>query len=102
MPRSLGIDLSEVEAYPGVVWVLHRQGHAGRQRHQLQRHATTSRCWPKAKVEFHGQPIFAVIAETRDIARRAARKAKIDYRDLPHWSDIDDALANGARSSPRR
>ncbi|MGO8658134.1 molybdopterin cofactor-binding domain-containing protein, partial [Rhizobium ruizarguesonis] len=32
---------------------------------------------------------------TRDAARRAALLAKIDYRDLTHWSDIDGALANG-------
>ncbi|RWX78715.1 xanthine dehydrogenase molybdopterin binding subunit [Neorhizobium lilium] len=47
-------------------------------------------------VQFHGQPIFAVIAETRDQARRAARLAKIEYRDLPHWTDIDSARDNGA------
>ncbi|MGO7418122.1 xanthine dehydrogenase molybdopterin binding subunit, partial [Rhizobium ruizarguesonis] len=46
-------------------------------------------------VQFHGQPIFAVIAATRDAARRAALLAKIDYRDLPHWTDIDGALASG-------
>ena len=32
-------------------------------------------------VEFHGQPIFAVVAETRDAARRAATLAKVEYRD---------------------
>ena len=30
----------------------------------------------EGKVEFHGQPIFAVIAETRELARRAATLAK--------------------------
>lgn len=38
-------------------------------------------------VQFHGQPVFAVIAETRDQARRAAHKAKIDYDPLPHALD---------------
>ncbi|SCY01700.1 xanthine dehydrogenase molybdopterin binding subunit [Paracoccus tibetensis] len=38
-------------------------------------------------VQFHGQPVFAVIAETRDEARRAAHKAKIAYDPLPHALD---------------
>jgi xanthine dehydrogenase large subunit len=47
------------------------------------------------RVQFHGQPIFAVIAQTRDQARRAATLARIEYRDLPHWTDIDGARENG-------
>ncbi|MBZ9601328.1 xanthine dehydrogenase molybdopterin binding subunit [Phyllobacterium chamaecytisi] len=43
------------------------------------------------KVEFHGQPIFAVIAETRQIARQAASKVKIEYRDLDHVTDVLEA-----------
>jgi len=89
------IDLSAVRAYPGVVWVFTGADVPGV-------NDTSSNgmhdepLLAETKVEFHGQPIFAVIAETRDAARRAARLAKIDYRDLPHWSDIDGALANGS------
>ncbi len=43
-------------------------------------------------VEFHGQPIFAVIGETREAARRAVSRAVIGYRDLPHVTDVSDAL----------
>jgi len=42
------------------------------------------------KVEFHGQPIFCVIAETRAQARRAARLAKVEYEELPGVFDIRD------------
>ncbi len=42
-------------------------------------------------VQFHGQPVFAVIAETRDQARRAARLATIVYEDLPFVVDVADA-----------
>jgi xanthine dehydrogenase large subunit len=42
-------------------------------------------------IQFHGQPVFAVIAETRDQARRAARLAKIAYEDLPFIVDVADA-----------
>ena len=44
------------------------------------------------KVEFWGQPIFAVIAETRDAARRAAVLAKVDYTKLPHALDPLQAI----------
>ena len=39
-------------------------------------------------VQFHGQPIFAVIAETRDQARRACQLAQVDYAELPHATDV--------------
>jgi len=45
------------------------------------------------EVLFHGQPVFAVIAETRDLARRAARKAVFGYDDLPHVTDVRAAIA---------
>ena len=89
------MDLSDVATAPGVVAVLTGKdvpgvndvSPAGRHDEPL---------LAETLVQFHGQPIFAVIAETRDQARRAARLAKIHYKDLPHWSDIDGALAHGA------
>ncbi|GAA0594251.1 xanthine dehydrogenase molybdopterin binding subunit [Paenochrobactrum glaciei] len=45
------------------------------------------------KVEFYGQPLFAVIAKTRAQARLAARKAKVTYQDLPHQLDACAAKA---------
>ena len=47
------------------------------------------------KTEFHGQPMFAVIAETRDAARRAARLAVVEYRDLPFVIDVAEAEKAG-------
>ena len=44
------------------------------------------------KVEFYGQPIFAVIAETRQAARQAAAKVKVEYRDLGHVTDVMEAV----------
>ncbi|MCR9138376.1 MAG: xanthine dehydrogenase molybdopterin binding subunit [Alphaproteobacteria bacterium] len=41
---------------------------------------------------FYGQPIFAVIAETRDAARRATLLAKVDYEDHQHHADVVDAM----------
>ncbi len=44
-------------------------------------------------VEFLGQPLFAVAADNRDIARRAARLADVSYEALPAILDIEAALA---------
>jgi xanthine dehydrogenase large subunit len=49
------------------------------------------------KVEFFGQPLFAVIAETREAARRACKLAKIDYDALPFVTDIGELDAKSAR-----
>ncbi|MDN3711410.1 hypothetical protein QWZ10_05555 [Paracoccus cavernae] len=38
-------------------------------------------------VQFWGQPVFAVVAETRTQARHAAALAKIEYEALPHALD---------------
>jgi xanthine dehydrogenase large subunit len=39
-------------------------------------------------VQFHGQPIFAVIADTREEARRACQLAKVEYEELPFITDV--------------
>jgi xanthine dehydrogenase large subunit len=44
-------------------------------------------------VHYVGQPVFLVVAETVDAARRAARSARIEYADLPAILTIEDALA---------
>ncbi|MFS2154744.1 xanthine dehydrogenase molybdopterin binding subunit [Rhizobium sp. Rhizsp42] len=90
----VNMDLSEVAATPGVVWVFTGKDVPG-VNDVSSNGSHDEPLLAETKVEFHQQPIFAVIAETRDIARRAARKAKIEYRDLAHWSDIDGALENG-------
>src|SRR6185312_11490903 len=42
------------------------------------------------RVLFHGQPIFVVLATTREQARHAARLAKIEYEELPATIEIWD------------
>lgn len=51
--------------------------------------------FPVDKSEFHGQPLFAVIATSRDAARRATELAKIDYEVLPHALDPVSAMEAG-------
>jgi xanthine dehydrogenase large subunit len=87
----VGMDLDAVRAAPGVVGVLtpadvpHNDVSAvGKNDDPV---------FAEGKVEFHGQPIFAVIAETRDAARRASKLARVEYRDLPHVTDVAEAVA---------
>src|SRR5271163_848885 len=49
------------------------------------------------EVMFHGQALFAVIARTRDEARRAARLARIDIEAMTPAITIADALVTGER-----
>ncbi|MBB4229296.1 xanthine dehydrogenase molybdopterin binding subunit [Rhizobium mongolense] len=91
----LSMDLSEVRRHPGVVWVFTGKDVPG-VNDVSSNGSHDEPLLAETGVEFHGQPVFAVIAETRDAARKAAQKAKIEYRDLPHWSDIDGALENGS------
>ena len=77
----MAMDLSQVHAAPGVVAVLTARDIPGR-----------NDCGPiihddpilaDGVVQYVGQPMFAVIADTVFAARRAARLAKVEYEDLP-------------------
>jgi xanthine dehydrogenase large subunit len=92
--QIVSVNLDAVRDFPRVVGVLAASDIPGHNdvspvgRHDDPVFAT-------GKVEFHGQPIFAVIAETRDAARRAARKAVVEYRDLPFVINVAQAEAAG-------
>ena len=90
----VSIDLGAVRAAPGVVGVLTAADVPGdNDLSPVGRHDEP--VLRRGAVEFHGQPIFAVIAETRDAARRAATLAKVEYRELPHVTDVAEAVAAG-------
>ncbi|MBB4301870.1 xanthine dehydrogenase large subunit [Rhodobium orientis] len=92
--RIKSLDLSEVEAFPGVVGVLTARDIPG-----VNDVSSTGRhddpVFAEEEIAFHGQPVFAVIAETRDAARRAAKKARIDVEELPHVIDVAEAIEAG-------
>ncbi|WP_426231742.1 xanthine dehydrogenase molybdopterin binding subunit [Pararhizobium sp. DWP3-4] len=88
----LSIDFDAVKSAPGVIGVLTADDIPG-ENDVSPAHKHDDPVFATGKVEFHGQPIFAVIAETRDEARRAAAQVKIEYRDLPHVTDVLEAAA---------
>ena len=88
------VNLDAVRAAPGVVGVLTADDIPG--------HNDVSPVgknddpvFAVGKTEFHGQPLFAVVAETRDAARRAARLAVVEYSDLPLVTDVAEAEKAG-------
>ncbi len=91
--RIVAMDFGAVLAAPGVLGVLVAADIPGR-----------NDCGPivhddpilaAGEVHYVGQPIFAVIADERDAARRAARLARIDYAPLPARLDPLEAACAG-------
>ncbi|MFA3916576.1 xanthine dehydrogenase molybdopterin binding subunit [Ruegeria hyattellae] len=81
-----GIDLSAVRAAPGVVGVLTAEDVPG-VNDISPTGLNDEPVFPTDEIQFHGQPLFAVIADTRDAARHAAELAQIDCEVLPHALD---------------
>jgi len=48
------------------------------------------------RVNYHGEPLAAVVAETRDAAHAAARAVRVDYQELPGVYTLDAALDDEA------
>ena len=91
--KITSLDLDAIRAFPGIVAVLTAKDIPG-----------VNDCSPgpgddpifaEGVIEFHGQVIFAVVAETREIARRAARLAKIEVAATTPAVTVEDALAMG-------
>ncbi len=90
--RILKLDLSRVRAAPGVAAVLAAADIPGvNDVSPIGKHDDP--IFATDKVEFAGQVLFAVAAETIDAARAAAKLAVIEYEDLPPVLTIEDALA---------
>ncbi|QIG49676.1 xanthine dehydrogenase molybdopterin binding subunit [Nordella sp. HKS 07] len=86
-------DLDAVRAFPGVVAVLTAKDIPG-----------VNDCSPAmgddpiladGEILFHGQVVFAVVAETRDQARRAAKLAKVEIARQRAAITVEDALEQG-------
>ena len=87
------VDLDAVRRYPGVLAVLTVGDVPG-----------TNDCSPSiggdpiladGQIMFHGQVVFAVVAETRDAARRAARLGKVEIEVEKPAVTADDAVTMG-------
>ncbi len=99
--RIRKLDLSEVAAENGVLAVLTSEDIPGIDDVSCI-NAGDEPVFANKTAEYEGHPIFAVAAETIDIARAAARKAKIVYEPLPAVVSIDAAMEQRGFVGPSR
>ena len=85
------IDLSEVWKSEGVISVIGHNDIPGR--NDVGPVFDGDPIFPSKKVEYYGQPLFAVAATSTELARRAVLKAKISYKDLKPIVTIQEALS---------
>lgn len=90
------MDLDAVRKAPGVIGVLTAEDIPA-ENDISSVHKHDEPVFASTHVVTWGQPLFAVIGKTREAARRAAKLVKIEYRDLPHITDVDAALAAGGK-----
>lgn len=88
--RIEGMDLSAVESAPGVVCVVRAADIPGT--NDISPAMGDDPLFAEASVEYAGQALFAVAAESLEAARAAASLARIDYQDLPAIVTIDQAM----------
>jgi xanthine dehydrogenase large subunit len=93
--RIVAADLEVVRAAPGVIAVLTADDIPG-----------VNDCSPSVggdpiladgQIAYHGQPVFAVVAETREAARRASRLARIEIAVETPAVTVEDAVARKTR-----
>ena len=84
------IDLNKVKSSEGVISVITNKDIPGR--NDVGPVFDGDPIFPEKKVEFYGQPLFAVAATTIELARKAVMKAKITYKNLKPVVTIKDAL----------
>ena len=97
--RVRRMDLSQVEGCPGVVAVITSENVPGKNDISPM-HTQDEEILCSGEVHFHGQPLFAVAAENREIARRAVRLAEIDIEELPPVLGIDEAMEQQSWVAP--
>ncbi|HEY1979818.1 MAG TPA: xanthine dehydrogenase molybdopterin binding subunit, partial [Xanthobacteraceae bacterium] len=70
------IDVSEVRNAPGVVAIITADDIPGK--NDISPATADEPVFAQTRIDFHSQPVFAVVATTRDAARRAVLRGKID------------------------
>ncbi len=89
--RLVTLDVSAVRKAPGVARVLTAEDIPGQNDASPVMHDDP--VFAVGEVQYVGQSLFAVAADSIEAARAAASLAKIEYEDLPAMISVDDALA---------
>jgi xanthine dehydrogenase large subunit len=96
--RLISLDVSAVRKGPGVACVLTADDIPGE--NDASPVAHDDPVFAVGEVQYVGQSLFAVAAETVQQARAAAKLAKVEYEDLPAIISVDDALRANADLLP--
>jgi xanthine dehydrogenase large subunit len=89
--RIVSLDLDAVRAAPGVVAVLTGADIPGK--NDVSPALGDEPMLSGDEIAFWGQPVFAVVAATREAARQAERKARFEVEPLAPLLTIEDAIA---------
>jgi xanthine dehydrogenase large subunit len=89
--RIRTLDLAPVLSMPGVASIAVAQDIPGENNYGSVLHDDP--IFADSLVQYAGQPLFAVAASSHVAARKAARRARVDYEPLPAILDIRSALA---------
>jgi CO/xanthine dehydrogenase Mo-binding subunit len=101
--RIVKVDTSEAEKLPGVLAVVtsadfpdpgHRIAVLGEG--AIDVNHLSSNCMARGKVYYKGQPVAAVAADSVHIAEEALGKIKVEYEQLPHVTNVLEAMKPGA------
>jgi len=84
------IDLSDVWKSDGVISIVDHTDIKGR--NDVGPVFDGDPIFPSKKVEYYGQPLFAVAATSSELARKAVLKAKVKYKNLKPIVTINEAL----------
>jgi xanthine dehydrogenase large subunit len=96
--RIRRLDLTALEALPGVASIVTAADVPGENNYGAAVHDDP--IFAADLVQYAGQPVFAVAADSYATARKAARRARIEYEPLPAILDIRAALAAGTAVLP--
>lgn len=98
--KVASLDLSEVRASPGVLEVFTAHDIPGSNLHGIL--IQDESLLATDTISYWGQPLFLVVADSHDAARRAARKATIDIVPFPSVLSATDARQQGLEVAPVR
>ncbi|KAB0679277.1 xanthine dehydrogenase molybdopterin binding subunit [Aureimonas leprariae] len=90
--RLVDLDLDKVRDAPGVVAVLAAADIPGKNDYSPV--FGDDPIFADGVVQYVGQPLFVVAAETLDAAREAAKLVRVEYADLPAAITIEEAIAH--------
>jgi len=96
--RLLSLDVSAVRAVPGVVAVLTAADIPGK--NDVSPAFGDDLLLVDSEISFLGQAVFAVVATSRDVARRAVKKAVMEIEAEEPSVTIEDALGRGETVLP--